>query len=234
MNDPPVDLPRVFCLSMQRSGTTSVGDWLEAHGFKRAGWPLSSRLGWSRAWMNGDYEAIFTSREFLECRAFEDDPWWCPGFFRVIAGRFPDAKFILLTRDPEDWFESLCHHSGGMNPGWSDIHARIYGREKELQALVARDPRLDPAAWNLLSITEHGERYREVYRRHTRDVLSFFADRPGRLYAGRLDAAGTFDEICGFVGVRRNPAVPIPRSNRRTQDMARRLDDHRRVRPRTP
>lgn len=234
MNDSRVELPRVFCLSMQRSGTTSVGDWLEAHGFRRAGWPLSSRLGWTRSWMNGDYEAIFTSPEFQECRAFEDDPWWCPGFHRVLANRFPEAKFILLTRDPDEWFESLCHHSGGMNPGWSDVHARIYGREAELAELVARDPHLDPTAWNLLTITEHGEHYREVYRRHTRDVLSFFADRPGRLYIGRLDAAETFDEICSFLGVRRDPAVSVPRSNCRTADMAQRLQDHRKGQRRAP
>lgn len=227
MDDASTDLPRVFCLSMQRSGTTSVGDWLEAHGFLRAGWPLASRLGWTRAWLRGDYEAIFSSQEFQRHRAFEDSPWWYPGFHRILADRFPDAKFILLTRDPDEWFESLCHHSGGMNPGNTDVHARNYGREADLRALLDRDPSLDAAMWNLLSITEHAEHYKEVYRRHAREILAFFADMPTRLYAGRLDAPGTFEGLCGFVGVRRDPAVPVPRANRRTADMARRLESHR-------
>lgn len=232
--DPAVDLPRVFCLSMQRSGTTSVGDWLEAHGFPRAGWRLASRLGWTRSWMHGDYEAIFGSPGFQARRAFEDSPWWCPGFYRVLAGRFPAAKFILLTRDPAEWFASLCHHSGGMNPGQTDIHARIYGREDELRTLINRDPGLDPTAWNLLSIIDHAELYQRAYLDHTAAVRTFFAATPERLYTGRLDAAGTFDEICSFVGVTRNPAVPLPRSNRRTPDMARRLEAHRLARRRTP
>lgn len=234
MHDPRPDLPRVFCLSLQRSGTTSVGDWLEAHGFRRAGWRVSSRLGWTRSWLAGDHESIFACDEFLDSRAFEDDPWWCPGFYRVLAGRFPAAKFILLTRDPADWFESLCHHSGGMNPGWTDVHARVYGREAELRTLIATTPGLDPSAWNLLSLTDHAAHYQAVYEQHTRDVRSFFAGMPQRLYLGRLDAPETFDEICRFVGVRRDPAVPVPRSNRRTPDMAARLHAHRRARQEPP
>lgn len=227
MEESRPDLPRVFCVSMQRSGTTSVGDWLEAHGFRRAGWPLASRLGWTRSWLQGDHDAIFAAPEFHGCRIFEDSPWWYPGFFRIVADRFPEAKFILLTRDPADWFESLCHHSGGMNPGNTDVHARVYGREEDLRALIARQPGLDARAWNLLSLVDHADHYQRAYLRHTEAVQSFFTDKPGRLFAGRLDAADTFDEICRFVGVPRDPAVPVPRSNRRTSDMAQRLETHR-------
>jgi hypothetical protein len=226
MQDEHPERPRVFCLSMQRSGTTSVGDWLEAHGFRRAGWPLSFRMGWTRAWMNDDYEAIFSCPEFLQRDAFEDDPWWCPGFHRVLAARFPEAKFVLLTRDPGLWFQSLCHHSGGLNPGQTDIHARIFGRTSELEAMIASRPDLDPTAFNLLSITEHADHYQAVYRRHVADVRSSFATMPQQLFTGELDSPSTFDELCRFLGVARNPAVPIPHANRRTPEMARRLRDH--------
>lgn len=226
MPDEHREKPRVFCLSMQRSGTTSVGDWLEAHGFRRAGWPLSFRMGWTRAWMNDDYEAIFTCPAFLQADAFEDDPWWCPGFYRVLAARFPAARFVLLTRDPEVWFQSLCHHSGGLNPGQTDIHSRIYGRTGELAAMLASRPDVDPTAFNLLSITEHADHYQAVYRRHTTDVRSFFATMPHRLFTGELESPSTFADLCDFLGVARDPAVPIPHANRRTADMARRLGDH--------
>lgn len=217
---------RVFCVSMQRSGTTSVGDWLEAHGLVRAGSPTSVRLAWSRSWLEGRHEEIFAAAEFQRAEILEDDPWWCPGFHRLLARRFPDAKFILLTRDPDDWFESMCLHSGGMNPGWTDIHARIYGREAELRELLRRRPGTDPAAAGLLSIVEHADLYKRAYERHTADVLAGFASAPERLFHGRLEDAGSFSGICEFLGLVRQADLVVPRSNARTESMRRRLAAH--------
>lgn len=42
--------PKVFCISMQRTGTTSVERFLEDFGFQCAGWPEDERNGWSGAW----------------------------------------------------------------------------------------------------------------------------------------------------------------------------------------
>lgn len=214
---------KVFCLSIQRSGTTSVGDWLEAHGLKRAGSPTAQRLGWSRLWLEGAYEEIFASEAFCEAEVLEDDPWWCPDFYRVIADRFPDATFILLERAPEAWFESMCHHSGGRNPGWSDVHARIYDREAELRRLLVQHPDLSPQALGLLSIVEHAEHYMRLYRQHGEAVRGFFRATPERLLYGRLDDPAVFPRICEFAGVHHNPSIPVPRSNARTDAMRHQL-----------
>jgi hypothetical protein len=215
--------PQVFCVSMQRSGTTSVGDWLEAHGLRRAGSPTSVRLGWTRLWFEGRHEELFACPEFRAAEILEDDPWWCAGFHRVLAARFPDAKFVLLTRDSDDWFDSLCHHSGGQNPGWSDVHARNYGREEELRRLLGERPETNPAAWGLLPTVGRAAHYKAVYERHTTDVQATFAASPERLFTGRLDDPGVFAALCDFVGVRLNPRLPIPRANARTAEMERRL-----------
>lgn len=223
----PMGRGKVFCLSMQRSGTTSVGDWLEAHGLSRAGSPTSVRLGWTRLWLAGRFDELFACPEFRAAEILEDDPWWCPGFYRELAVRFPDAKFVLLMRDPDEWFDSLCHHSGGRNPGWSDVHARIYGREEELARLLRERPGTDPAAWGLLSITGHADHYKGVYQRHTADVRACFAAAPERLFVGRLDDPRSFLDLCDFAGVPLNPRLAIPRSNARTAEMRSRLADHR-------
>jgi hypothetical protein len=214
---------KVFCLSMQRSGTTSVGDWLEAHGLRRAGSPTSVRLGWTRLWLAGKYEEIFASQAFCEAEVLEDDPWWCPDFYRVVAERFPETKFILLERAPEAWFESMCHHSGGRNPGWSDVHARIYDRESDLRSVLVQQPELSPQAWGLLSIVEHAAHYMRLYRRHGEAVREFFQAAPERLLHGRLDDPGMFLRICDFAGVHHDPTIPVPHSNARTDAMRRQL-----------
>ena len=221
---------RLFCISMQRSGTTTVGDWLESHGLVRAGYPTSARLGWTRLWMRGEHEAIFRSPEFQSAEILEDDPWWCPDYYRFLAEQFSDARFILLTRAPEDWFESLCHHSGGYNPGWSDVHARIYDREADLGAIVNGGGNVDPSQPSLLSIVGHEIHYKGIYQRHNEAAQAFFAAMPERLFSAPLDHPQTFIDLCDFAGVKHNPAIAVPRSNARTEEMACRLFEHRKAR----
>lgn len=213
----------MFCISMQRSGTTTVGDWLESHGLIRAGFPTSSQLGWTMHWLRGEFDEIFTSPEFQAAEILEDDPWWCPDFYKVLADRFPTARFILLSRDVDEWFDSLCHHSGGFNPGPSMAHAKIYRREHHIQALMEANSHLDPMAPGLLSILEHESHYKSIYLQHNQAVRDFFAPLPGRLFSGQLDAPETLIELCDFAGVKHNPSIPIPHSNARTAEMALRL-----------
>lgn len=71
---------RVFCLSLQRTGSTSVGRFFRDFGWRCAGWPKDEANGWSSAWYRGDFEAIFTSDDFRRAEAFEDSPWWLPDF----------------------------------------------------------------------------------------------------------------------------------------------------------
>lgn len=79
---------RVFCISIQRTGTTSVGKFFRDFGFAWAGWSHSYRNNWTWLHYNGDYEAIFSSDDFQKSNAFEDSPWWYPGFYRILYHRF--------------------------------------------------------------------------------------------------------------------------------------------------
>jgi len=38
--------------------------------------------------------------------AHSDAPW--PGLYRELATAYPKARFILIRRDPESWWESLA------------------------------------------------------------------------------------------------------------------------------
>lgn len=199
---------KIFCISMQRCGTNSVGNWLQSHGLRRAGFPTSHKHQWTRLWMAGDFEAIFRSSAFQQADIFEDDPWWCPEFHRFLAHRFPDALFIFLERDPQAWFRSLCSHSTGRNPGATDIHCRIYRREDELEQL--RQSGVNVRAPNLLDIVDHAEFYKKAYLRHTHSVIDCFRSMPQRLFHGSLDDPDVFPRMRDFVGIASNPAISVP------------------------
>ena len=168
--------PKIFCISVQRTGTTSVGQFFKDFDYKVADWSVSNRNKWSFLWYIGDWGKIFNSREFNRNQVFEDGPWWHPGFYKFLFHYFPNAKFILLERDPHDWFNSLVAHSGGKNPGNTQIHASIYQRENDFFRLDDWKRRVFTLdAVNLLEINEGDrEHYVNHYINRNKEAKAFF------------------------------------------------------------
>lgn len=199
--------PRVFCVSMQRTGTTSVEKFLEDFGFRCAGWPEDERNGWSDAWYRGDYESIFSSADFRRADAFADSPWWLPRFYRVLYHRFPNSKFILFERDEDDWFQSMVNHSGGDVIGRTKSHCKTYRREMEYFELV-RAGEIDESVENdrnadkTMTLVDRAEHYKNVYQRRNTEVKDFFQRHaPDALHVGRLEDPHKWENLGEFLGV---------------------------------
>jgi hypothetical protein len=198
---------KVFCLSMQRTGTTSVGRFFRDFDFRWAGWPADEKNDWSGSWFEGDYEAIFSSLDFRRSNAFEDSPWFLPGFYKILFHRFPQAKFILFTRDPDAWFQSMVKHSGGNILGRSRIHCKIYRRELEYFELL-QSGKIDEESENqihsekVMKLAGHGEHYKDIYRLHNLEVQDFFRRRaPAALHVGSLEDPDMWQKLGKFLGV---------------------------------
>lgn len=161
---------KIFCISFQRTGTTSVGNFFKEHGYKVAGNQISQSNEWNEKWYRGDYDAIFNSKYFKRSEVFEDDPWFFPEFYKFLFMKFKNAKFILFKRDPNKWFDSMVSHSNGMSLGNTFIHAKIYRREEEMHSF---DSYGEPIL-NHLSLEGHREEYIKVYNRHIIEVEQFF------------------------------------------------------------
>lgn len=183
--------PKIFCISFQRTGTTSVGEFFREHGYRVAGYEKERSLKWAALRLVGDYEAIFKSQVFLEHQVFEDNPWWEGDFYKVLYHRFPDAKFILLTRDADKWFDSMVNHSNGKTLGNTFRHAKNYGREKEFYECFSdleyykTMEKID----NLMLIEEkHRSHYKSVYNLRNKEVIEFFnAFSQDSLFVGELE-----------------------------------------------
>ncbi len=122
---------KIFCISYQRTGTTSTGQFFKDHGYKVATYGVSKHNAWTQSWLKGDYEKIFKSLHFKNHQVFEDDPWWCTDFYKVLFHRFPKAKFVLLERDADKWFNSMVSHSNGQTLGNTHTHSVLYNRTDE-------------------------------------------------------------------------------------------------------
>ena len=195
---------RIFCLSMQRTGTTSVGDFFQDFGFPTARWGHSIKNEWTKKWFDGDFEAIFSSADFWSNQVFEDDPWWLPEFYKVLYHRFPGAKFILLTRDSDSWFRSMIRHSKGKTLGNTQQHCKFYRREKEFFEKLDNDPSFQPTENeidNLMELTDHADHYKEIYEIRNREIVDFFQTKaPNALLVCDLADPKKWIKIGEFIG----------------------------------
>ncbi len=199
---------RVFCISMQRTGTTSVGKFFRDFGLRWAGWPSDQKNDWSTKWYEGAYEEIFNSTDFRSANAFEDSPWFAPDFYKILYYRFPNSKFILFTRDPDAWFQSMLSHSGGDVIGITRIHCKIYRRELEYFELL-NSGMMDENVENQISspkkmkITGYADHYKKIYQLHNIEVQNFFLRHaPNFLHIGQLEDPEKWKKLGDFLNIR--------------------------------
>lgn len=198
----PARAPRLFCIAMQRTGTTSLGRFCaDQLGLAVCEFDRAIANGWPRLWLAGEEERIFASPDFRTAEVFVDDPWWYPRAYERLALRFPEARFVLVTRDEDAWFRSLMAHSRGRSPGHTDVHAAVYGREAEFEALVARAGGRRPVNWQGLALAGHEAHYKGRYRRHAEDARAWFAaNAPDRLLELRLEDPDKFAALARHLG----------------------------------
>lgn len=107
---------KVFCVGLQKTGTTSLQYALSKLGYRVAG-----------VYSIKDLERPEQMRERAlslvpKFDAFADNPW-CT-YYRELDKIVPGAKFILTARDPERWYLSVCKHFGETPVR---MHEWIYG-----------------------------------------------------------------------------------------------------------
>ncbi len=195
---------KIFCISIQRTGTTSTGQFFKDHDYKVATWGTSSKNNWGLKYFSGDYNGILKSRAFKANQVFEDGPWWVGDFYKYLYHLFPYSKFILLERDPDKWFDSMVSHSKGKTLGNAYRHCIIYGRENEVSnnEIVCKDA-YSASINNLLELNEeHRDHYKRIYVNKNRAVKLFFEFHdPNRLFTCRLEDPNLWQKMGRYFNI---------------------------------
>ncbi|MEP5253980.1 MAG: sulfotransferase [Winogradskyella arenosi] len=196
---------KIFCVSFQRTGTTSVGQFFKDFGYKVASYDSKRSSNWSTLRFLGDYENIFKSKDFKNHQVFEDNPWWEEDFYKVLFHRFPDAKFILFTRDADKWFDSMVSHSKGKTLGNTFRHSSIYNRKEEFYNTFPNLSFYKSIATidNLLEINEtHRTHYKKIYNLRNKEIVDFFnAVSPSSLFTTQLEDADKWQRLAAFFDI---------------------------------
>jgi hypothetical protein len=160
---------KIFQIGFNKCGTSTIHRYLSANGVRSVHWDkgrLARRMFTNLANGNSllagyeDFDA-FTDMEFLDSAGT-----YLEGYklFPYLAAQYPNAVFILNTRDREAWIGSRMGH--GSN--------RPYAKRMMTH-------------YDITSIEQLAELWRAEWEHHHRRVTEFFAGKPYRFFVCRIE-----------------------------------------------
>jgi hypothetical protein len=191
---------KVFCVGFNKTGTTSMGQAFRLLGYRVAPqWPAELLL---RRWAARSFRHIISYCRRFD--AFQDIPFSLDDTFKAVDINFPQSKFVLTIRPPDEWYESLLAFHvqfirsrkvivdgrptknqlmqlGTVYKGWMwEGHKFIYG---------AAD---DKDLYNK-------EKYIAVYNAHNAQVINYFKNRPNDLLVLSIADPAAMKMLCAFL-----------------------------------
>jgi len=135
--------------------------------------------------LDGDIEPSLEIAKNFE--ALQDVPF--AALFKELDKAFPNSKFILTVRDEQAWLNSAKKHFKNKN---YKLHQWLYGN----------------------GVIEGNEAlYLERYKKHYKEVKTYFKDRPDDLLVMNLNKGDGWEKLCAFL----NKSIPkkaFPNSNK--------------------
>ena len=106
--------PKVFCIGFQKTGTTSLADFLGSLGYEIAGYEPFRDL--SHRTVNKTQLADRALQVIQDYDGAQDTPWYV--LYRELDEALPGSKFIHVVRDTDSWIKSVVgdfsNHSNTM------------------------------------------------------------------------------------------------------------------------
>lgn len=172
---------KVFGVGYHKTGTSTLNVALRILGYKVCG---------NQTWLASDlidhnYDKVLNLLEDYD--ACEDTPW--PILFKKLDERFPGSKFILTSRETDEWIKSVKNHFGGHS---SLMREWIYGVD---------DPLKDEKT------------YINKYTTHNEEVKKYFRDRPEDLLIIDWKENNGWKKLCNFLN-EPEPKKTFPHANK--------------------
>lgn len=167
---------KVFALGFHKTGTKSLAKALRYLGLRVHG-PAWTQDPEACASLDGLLEKAMEVVPHFD--AFQDNPW--PLLWRDLAEVYPDAYYILTTREPSAWLGSVLNHFGGQSTPMREL---IYGVGKG-----------DPVG--------NEDLYLRRYLSHNAEVRTALSGNR-RFIELDVSASDVWSPLCGFLG------FPVP------------------------
>jgi hypothetical protein len=195
----PLQAEKIFCIGMNKTGTTSLAGALKGLGYNVGDQPTAELL--LPYYLKRDFKPIIDYA--FGADAFQDAPFSYPFTFMALDQAFPNAKFILSVRDsPDQWYRSLV-----------TFHGKIFaeGRvpvKEDLQRATYRYPGFVWDALHNIFNTPEDDIYNKAimvaqYENHNYWARDYFRMKDNFVELN-LSQDGAYLKMCAFLG--RQPA----------------------------
>ena len=178
---PPASTGRIFGIGLSRTGTRSLLLALQGLGFRAVHYPFDSVTERELFEEDGRLSLLEDNDALLDLPA--------ASFFARLDRCYPGSRFVLTTREREEWIDAVADHYDGLIAGWDGYPKRFqdFGERITARAYGSWPPRR-------AGIAAAGDR-------HLRAVEDHFSGRPGDLL--RLDVCdgGGWKELAAFLGI---------------------------------
>lgn len=184
---------RIFGIGMHKTGTTSLFEAFKILGFHSFHWksPRLAKMIWKE--MNECGNSLTLERYYALC----DLPITL--LYKKLDETYPNSKFILTIREEHQWLKSVEKHwsyeTNKFRETWDNdwfthrIHKQVYGQINfDAEVMLAR------------------------YRKHNKEVIEYFKDRPHDLLILKVDREIDWHDLCRFLG-KDIPVAAYPKAN---------------------
>lgn len=178
---------KVFGIGWAKTGTTTLGQCFRILGFNHQGQRLD--LVWEIK--NNNLSKILDVAK--EKDTFEDWPWIA--LYEELDNAFPDSRFVLTRRKPENWlrsYKNMLATQGGASQELNEIRTILYQLP-------------------FPNVTE--TQLIDRYEKHNSEVERYFRRRPNDLLIVDWEQGSGWRELCAFLGIG-VPNEPFPHSNK--------------------
>ncbi len=188
----PIDGRKVFGIGLNKTGTTSLGEALNALGIKTIHYPFKKDI------FHELTQGIYRLSILNSYQGIVDTP--VAPYYAQLDREYPGSKFILTLREPESWLRSIEAHWPVMRQ-WCERDPQ-FGRFTDF---------ISAAVYGCIGF--HRDRFLYAYETHERNARDYFRDRPEDFLVLDICQNQGWEPICDFLGLM-VPERPFPHSNR--------------------
>ena len=212
---------KLFCIGANKTGTSTLETVLRLYGYDLPNQQLQeARL--TEACGRNDYSEL---KDFCQkYDAFQDLPFSHGFTFIAADALFPNSRFILTERDPEDWFRSVCsfHKKVFQVEDLSEvseemvkstfryIYPEYMHMYKQLFLTEVHEGRIR-VRWDLLYNQDY---YISEYLARNNAVKKYFSRSQEKLLVIDITQQKTTTEICRFLSIPGDITMNMPIINK--------------------
>jgi len=187
-------MDKVFNVSSPRSGTQSMHDFLTSIGYKSHHW-IGQTIDFDLDQFNNEKDIIDLISPLEESfNAFNDTPYTF--LYDHFSKKYPNAKFILVERDPLAWYESCVSYKE---------------KTKFKREFLTKFEKIYYGKYISIDVEKHPvlskEEQLEYYNEHRKSVKDFFYGTD-RLLTLSLSDDQIEKKICYFLGIKSSALFP--------------------------